>query len=85
MGLFCCISDPIGLLLLLEWIRVMAGENGMVTREEIERCLVEVMKGERGVMLKENAAKWKQLAKEAVDEGGSSDKNIKEFVSAISM
>nr|GMC56239.1 UDP-glycosyltransferase 74E2-like [Ipomoea batatas] len=66
-------------------IRVMASENGMVTREEVERCLVEVMKGERGVMLKENAAKWKQLAKEAVDEGGSSDKNIKEFVSAISM
>nr|GMD03723.1 kinesin-like protein KIN-UC isoform X1 [Ipomoea batatas] len=40
------------------------------------------MKGEREVMLKENAEKWKQLAKEAVD---MMMKNIKEFVSAISM
>ena len=28
--------------------------------------------------------KWKELAKEAVDEDGSSDKNIEEFVTKLS-
>ncbi|CAH9089680.1 unnamed protein product [Cuscuta epithymum] len=65
-------------------IRVVADKNGLVTTKEFERCLVEVMKGHKGILLKENAAKWRQLAKEAVDLGGSSDKNIEEFVSAIS-
>ncbi|VFQ67711.1 unnamed protein product [Cuscuta campestris] len=66
-------------------VRVTAGENEMVTREEVERCLVEVMKGNKGTLLKESAAKWRRLAKEAVDIGGSSYNNIEEFVSAISM
>ena len=31
--------------------------------------------------MKENAKKWRGLAIEAISEGGSSDKNIDEFVS----
>ncbi|KAL6312947.1 hypothetical protein AAG906_022727 [Vitis piasezkii] len=33
--------------------------------------------------MKRNAERWKELAKEAVNEGGSSDKNIEEFVAEI--
>ncbi|XP_059287977.1 mogroside IE synthase-like [Lycium ferocissimum] len=64
-------------------IRVKAGENGVVDRDEIASSIREVMEEEKGVMLKENAIKWKQLAKEAIDEGGSSDKNIEEFLSNL--
>ncbi|XP_076903617.1 UDP-glycosyltransferase 74B1-like [Bidens hawaiensis] len=58
--------------------------SGMVKREEVVSCLNEVMnEGERGLEIKKNARKWKELAKEAIDEGGSSDKAIDEFVIAL--
>ena len=46
---------------------------------EVYNSIREIMEGERGEEIKKNALKWKKLAKEAVDEGGSSDKNIEEF------
>ncbi|XWS09463.1 hypothetical protein CRYUN_Cryun40dG0086700 [Craigia yunnanensis] len=64
-------------------IRVKVDGNGIVSREEIESCIRQVMEGEKGKVMKENAKKWKELAIEAVSEGGSSDKNIDEFVSKI--
>lgn len=65
-------------------VRVKMDEKGMVRREKVEECIKEVMEeGERREEIKKNAVKWKELAKEAVDEGGSSDKNINEFVSKI--
>lgn len=33
--------------------------------------------------LKKNALKWKELAKEAMSEGGSSNNNIEDFVSLV--
>ncbi|KAG8375350.1 hypothetical protein BUALT_Bualt10G0091000 [Buddleja alternifolia] len=39
--------------------------------------------GERGKEIRTNARKWKALTREAVDEGGSSDRNIEEFVSIL--
>ena len=63
-------------------IRVKVDDKGIVTREEIELCINEVM-GEKREELKRNAIKWKKLANEALDEGGSSDKNIDEFVEKI--
>ena len=62
-------------------VRSEVGENGIVGREEIEFCIREVMEGERGREMKENAKKWRGLAIEAISEGGSSDKNIDEFAS----
>ncbi|CAL5035533.1 unnamed protein product [Urochloa decumbens] len=53
--------------------------KGLVRREEVERCIREVMDGERKQEYMRNAAKWMQKAKEAMQEGGSSDKNIAEF------
>ncbi|KAJ0093501.1 hypothetical protein Patl1_26839 [Pistacia atlantica] len=64
-------------------VRVKVNEKGIVTREEIEVCIREVMEGGRSKDFRRNSEKWKELAKEAVDEGGSSDKNLEEFVAAI--
>ncbi|TVU07284.1 hypothetical protein EJB05_47333, partial [Eragrostis curvula] len=54
-------------------------QKGLVTSEEVERCIREVVEGERKEEYKRNAAMWMQKAKEAMQEGGSSDKNIAEF------
>ncbi|OVA10653.1 UDP-glucuronosyl/UDP-glucosyltransferase [Macleaya cordata] len=65
-------------------VRVKMDEKEMVRREKVEECIREVMEGVRREELKRNAVKLKKLAKEAVDEGGSSDKNIEEFVAKVS-
>nr|ALO19898.1 UDP-glycosyltransferase 74AG1 [Camellia sinensis] len=58
-------------------------EKGIATKEEIERCIGKVMKGKRGREIKKAAMQWKELAKEAVDEGGSSDKYIDEIITCL--
>ncbi|CAI0379627.1 unnamed protein product [Linum tenue] len=56
-------------------------ETGVVRREEVARCLKEVMmEGSRSLEIKEAARKWKQMAVEAVSEGGESDREINNFV-----
>lgn len=55
----------------------------MVTRDELAQCIGKVMGGDEGLEFKRNSNKWKQLAREAVDEGGSSDKSIEEFVDTL--
>ncbi|XP_060208562.1 UDP-glycosyltransferase 74F2 [Lycium barbarum] len=62
-------------------MRVKVNDKGIVGREEIEECVRTVLQGDKGKEMKKNALKWKDLAKEAVDVGGTSDKNIEEFVS----
>eukprot|EP00262_Sarcandra_glabra_P014530 TRINITY_DN4271_c0_g1_i2.p1 TRINITY_DN4271_c0_g1~~TRINITY_DN4271_c0_g1_i2.p1 ORF type:complete len:457 (-),score=43.83 TRINITY_DN4271_c0_g1_i2:307-1677(-) len=64
-------------------VRVKADEKGLVSRGEIEVCIKEVMEGERAEEIKRNACKWKEIARGSVDEGGSSDKNIDQFVASI--
>ena len=49
----------------------------------IELCIKVVMEGGRGKEMKMNSVRWKELAKEAMDEGGSSYKNIEEFVEKL--
>jgi len=60
-------------------------EKGVVRRETIDDCIREIMDTEKGNELKKNAMKWKNVAKNAVDEGGSSDKNIVEFVNEVTL
>lgn len=55
-------------------------ETGIVTRDVVEYCIREVMDGKRGEELKRNAKKWREIARKAVKEGGSSDRCINEFV-----
>ena len=65
-------------------LRTRADEKGIVRRENLESRLREIMEGEKGKEIKLNAIKWKQLAREALEDGGSSDKNIDRFVEDLS-
>ncbi|KAA8550510.1 hypothetical protein F0562_002194 [Nyssa sinensis] len=73
-----CVMDVWGM-----GVRAEQDEKGVVRRAEVEHCIREIMDGDRGEEIKRNASKWRELAKEAVDEGGSSDRNIEEFVSKL--
>ncbi|XP_027185842.1 UDP-glycosyltransferase 74E2-like [Coffea eugenioides] len=64
-------------------IKAQSDENGIVRRDVIRQCISVVMEGEKGQEIRKNADKWKDLARHAFDEGGSSDKNIKDFVSKL--
>ncbi|GLU10216.1 hypothetical protein SLE2022_270360 [Rubroshorea leprosula] len=58
-------------------VRVTKNEEGKVESHEIKRCLELVMGSEE---MRLSAKKWKDLAREAVMEGGSSDMNLKAFI-----
>lgn len=64
-------------------IRVKENENGIVTREEVENCIRVVMEKDLGREMRINAKKWKELAIEAVSQGGTSDNNINEFINNL--
>ncbi|XP_076949731.1 UDP-glycosyltransferase 74G1-like [Bidens hawaiensis] len=61
-------------------VRVKADEKGIVRRGNLASCIKKIMKDKTGVVIQNNAAKWSELAKLAVDKGGSSDKDIDEFI-----
>lgn len=61
-------------------VRVAPNEEGVVVGEELKRCLDLVMGSEE---MRSNAMKWKDLAREAVSEGGSSDNNLKAFLDEL--
>ncbi|XP_037475429.1 UDP-glucosyltransferase UGT13248-like [Triticum dicoccoides] len=65
-------------------VRVQKSESGSLRSAEVERCIRDVMDGERKDDYKRNAMKWMQKAKEAMQEGGSSDKHIAEFAAKYS-
>lgn len=66
-------------------VRVTANEDGVVEGDEIRRCIELVMGGyERGAAMRNNANKWKDLARQAMQETGSSVMNLKAFVEEIS-
>ncbi|XP_062173992.1 UDP-glycosyltransferase 74F2-like [Alnus glutinosa] len=64
-------------------LKAPVDEKGLVRREAAKHYIREIMEGERGKEIKKNALKWRKLAKEAVDDGGSSDMNIEEFVAKL--
>ncbi|CAJ2647665.1 unnamed protein product [Trifolium pratense] len=64
-------------------VRPKEDENGVVKREEFVLSLKIVMEGERSEVIRKNANEWKKLARDAVSEGGSSDKNIDDFVDQL--
>ncbi|KAM0025226.1 putative UDP-glucuronosyl/UDP-glucosyltransferase, UDP-glycosyltransferase family [Helianthus debilis subsp. tardiflorus] len=71
-----------------EWkvgIRMCRGEaeHKVIGRKEVEECLREATGGVRAAEMKTNVMKWKNAAAEAVAEGGTSDRNIQEFVDEI--
>lgn len=64
-------------------VRARSDEKGLVQRDEIVRCVKDVMEGGNGERIRERAIEWKEIARKAVDEGGSSDRNIEEFVQTL--
>lgn len=67
-------------------IRLCRGEaeGNIVNREEVERCLREATGGgPKAAEMKENALMWKKAAAEAVAEGGTSYRNMQDFVDDI--
>ena len=60
-------------------VRIRLDDKGALSRGEVERCIREVMDGERKGEYRRNVEKWMDKAKVAMQEGGSSDKNIAEF------
>ncbi|KAL6643032.1 hypothetical protein ACP70R_021213 [Stipagrostis hirtigluma subsp. patula] len=64
-------------------VRARRDAKGVVTNEEIERCVREVMEGELSKEYKKNAMSWRERAKRAMSQGGSSDRNILEFLSKL--
>ncbi|TKW34154.1 hypothetical protein SEVIR_2G285700v4 [Setaria viridis] len=61
-----------------------AAADGLVRRGEVARGVEEVMGGERSGEYRRNAAAWMEKARAASREGGSSDRNIAEFVAKYS-
>ena len=64
-------------------VRVPVCESGMVWREDVAACIKDAMEGDKKEEIRKNALKWKQLAIEAMDDGGSSDYNIDDFISKL--
>ncbi|KAL8534059.1 hypothetical protein ACS0TY_010178 [Phlomoides rotata] len=64
-------------------VRAKEDEFGIAGREELLFCLKQVMEGERREEMRRNARKWRDLAKKAVDQGGSSDESIDEFITTL--
>ncbi|XP_038887142.1 gallate 1-beta-glucosyltransferase-like [Benincasa hispida] len=60
-----------------------AGEDRLIKRDEIEKCLKEAMEGPKAVEIRKNALERQIAAEKAVVDGGSSDKNIKQFIDEI--
>ncbi|KAL1060034.1 hypothetical protein V6Z11_1Z131900 [Gossypium hirsutum] len=61
-------------------VRAKEDEVGVVRKDELLRCLKEVMEGDKSKEIKRNANKWRDSAMKTITEGGSSDKCIDEFV-----
>ncbi|KAL4194652.1 hypothetical protein AMTRI_Chr05g69580 [Amborella trichopoda] len=61
-------------------VRLERDAEGVVRREEVCRCIEEIREGSRAAKIRENAMKLKEAAREALEEGGSSDKNLRVFV-----
>ncbi|CAN6182985.1 unnamed protein product [Urochloa humidicola] len=66
-------------------VRVRPDERSVVRKEEVERCVREVMEGEKAMEYRQNATNWKEKAKRAMSEGGSSDNNIIEFIGKLGL
>lgn len=65
-------------------VRVNVNNEGILEAEEIRRCLDLVTgDGKRGKEMRRNAKKWREMAIDAAQDGGSSDKNLGAFMDDI--
>ncbi|XP_030937214.1 UDP-glycosyltransferase 74E2-like [Quercus lobata] len=64
-------------------VKAKKNKEGLVTRDELEMCIKEVTVGERSEEIVKNATLMEKACNRAVSIGGSSDKNINEFVGKL--
>ncbi|MQM20077.1 hypothetical protein Taro_053091 [Colocasia esculenta] len=64
-------------------VRARVDGKGVVRRDELRSRIREVMEGKKAEEIRQNAQKWRKLAAEAVGDGGSSDRNMWEFVRTV--
>ncbi|KMT10510.1 hypothetical protein BVRB_5g116340 [Beta vulgaris subsp. vulgaris] len=64
-------------------VRMKKGSEGIVSREEIERCVREVMVGLSNEEMKMNSNSWRKEAVSVVSKGGSSEMNISKFLETL--
>ncbi|EEF43596.1 UDP-glycosyltransferase 84B1 [Ricinus communis] len=64
-------------------LRLRANQDGIVTNDEFEKCIKEIMNGPKSEVFESNAKALKQAAREALAGSGSSDRNIQLFVQEI--
>ncbi|XP_029118961.1 cyanidin 3-O-rutinoside 5-O-glucosyltransferase [Elaeis guineensis] len=65
-------------------IRGELNEEGVLEASEFRRCLEVVMgEGELGVEIRRQAEVWRDNAREAMGDGGSSDRNLRAFVEEV--
>ncbi|KAL0365351.1 UNVERIFIED_CONTAM: Cinnamate beta-D-glucosyltransferase [Sesamum angustifolium] len=66
-------------------IRLCTGdaEGRIVPRDEVERCFRAAIGCPEAAEMKQNSLKWKKAAEEAVVEGGSSYRNMRDFVDEV--
>jgi len=57
--------------------------NHHVKREEVEAIVKQMMEGEKGKRMKNNALQWKKKAEAAASIGGSSYNNFNKFISEV--
>ncbi|TYI02112.1 hypothetical protein ES332_A11G248300v1 [Gossypium tomentosum] len=65
-------------------VRMSNCEDERLSVEEFERCIMEVIDGPRAGEMKRRAVELKNAAKNALEEGGSSSRNIDKFIAEIS-
>ncbi|KAI3803728.1 hypothetical protein L1987_31889 [Smallanthus sonchifolius] len=61
-------------------VKVKKGSEGIISGEEVVRCVEEVMRSEE---IRKNVLELKAAAREALRDGGSSDNNIQIFVNEV--
>ncbi|KAK7263198.1 hypothetical protein RJT34_30785 [Clitoria ternatea] len=64
-------------------VKVNCGDDGIASAEEIERCIRDVTEGPHAEEIKKRAMELKESAKKTLKEGGTSSKNINQFISDL--
>ncbi|KAL0536555.1 hypothetical protein IC582_025504 [Cucumis melo] len=64
-------------------VRMRKGDDGIVSPKEVERCIKEITEGPAAEAMAKRAEELKVSAMKAVEDGGSSHRNLEKFIADI--
>ncbi|XP_022947691.1 UDP-glycosyltransferase 84B2-like [Cucurbita moschata] len=64
-------------------VRMRKGDKGVASSKEVERCIWEMTDGPKAKAMAKRAVELMEAAKRAVEDGGSSHRNLDEFIADI--